>query len=80
MENWITLLFTWNWHNIVNQLSSIKEKKANQRPYVGGKGFPGITKSKELALQTFSFANSKFREREKGISPLFFPPDLAGTW
>ena len=47
---------------------------------MGGKGFPGITKSKELALQTFSFANSEFREREKGVSPLFFSPDLAGTW
>ena len=20
MYNWITLLYTWNWHNIVNQL------------------------------------------------------------
>ena len=33
MHNWITLLYTWNYHNIVGQLySNIKEKVKKKRP------------------------------------------------
>ena len=30
MYNWFTLLYTWNWHNIVNQLYSNKNFLKNE--------------------------------------------------
>ena len=35
MDNWITLLYTWNWHKIVNQLYSNENFKNNKIKQIG---------------------------------------------